>query len=153
MNTIFSTIFLLFFLYQNVLADEEYFKNSIFRELESKKGQFSSEIEYILPLANRTVTVQENYSFKLNAGWVNGTESYDHPLQDNELLSLISIYSQSPNSNVSRLYEYYCTKRHRHCNSFVYRQSYLKYHLAEWAPSIVFSPKFNFTILGELRFC
>ena len=150
MNSIFSVVFPLFLLYQHVSGDEAFFKKSVFRKLENEHGQFSSEIECILPIANRTMSIKENYSFKLNTGWVNRTQSYDEPILDGEPLPVIIIYSNS-SSNASLLYQYFSTKRLRYCGSFVYRKSYLKYHLSDWAPSIVFSSNLNFTILGRFE--
>lgn len=135
--------------YQNVFADDDFFKKSIFRELEQKQGQFSSEIELVFPTLNRTVLIEENHSFKLNAGRVNTTETYDDPLLGEKPLSMITVYSNS-SSNYSSLYEFLSTKRHRHCDSLVYGKLHLRYHLSKWAPTKVFSPKLNFTILGKL---
>ena len=147
MNSILAASFFLFLLCRDVSADKGFFKRNIFRELEDKNGQFSSEIEYILPIANRTVSVQEKYGFELKTGWLNRTETYERVSSDP--LSVMYIYSQSPNSNVTRLYEYYSYAKD--CSSRVYPQARLAHYLADWAPSLVFSSKFNFTVLGKLR--
>ena len=149
-----SFLLVLSLFYQNVSADEEFFKKSIFRELEQKRGQFSSEIQLVFTILNRTMSVNETYSFGLGAGWLNTTLPYDDPLLGEHPLSVITAYSNSSSDQTS-LYEYYSTERHRHCESLIYGKSHLRYHLSKWAPTKVFSSKLelklNFTILGKLR--
>lgn len=127
-----ASLLLVLIAYQPASANEEYFKNSIFKALKEKNGQFSSEYKaFIAP--NQTMLVDDKFSFKLNV---------------HDLVAKAGNYvDRFLFVNTSEVYT--INERTRDCSSESFNKTILKNCLVSLAREEVYNAELDYKVFGK----
>ena len=118
--------------HQAVGGNEDYFKNSVFKALKEKNGQFSSQYK-AFSSPNQTMLVDDQFSFKSNV---------------HALFARAGNYSERfLFVNVSEVYT--MNERTRECTSNAFSTATLKYFLFNLAKEEVYNSNLNYRVFGE----